>query len=238
VLNPHATLPIAGPSVNAAGACHPSSAATGGKPAKRQAAKSTTPDSLHRRRPKTMDREWIAGNFRGKACKTTASRVRPPESKGGATVISSKMLNHVDGQQFLVEGLREVSPLASQIKNSPRKKKLPARQEGNRVHGSRMKTKPSPQVQDPRPETTAKVQPNRTRTRIQIRFERRLAWVAFIARKRFFSWASPSAGVARGSLALPGMQRCEECDQCGGLRRTQILPICGPYCRLLDQPGG
>jgi len=94
-----------------------------------------------------------------------------------------------------------------------------------------MKTKPIPAGTGPPPEPLRKsAQPDTTR--IQIRFERRLAWVALLRGSAFLLGLAERC-VARGSLPC-WMQRCEECDQCGGLRRTQILPICGHIAASLD----
>ena len=65
-----------------------------------------------------------------------------------------------------------------------------------------------------------------------MRLERRLAWVALL-RGSAFLLGFPERCVARGSLSCR-MQCFEKRDECGRLRRTQILPICRHVAASLD----
>src|SRR4029077_5861024 len=125
--------------------------------------------------------------------------------------------------------LREVSPLPARSRTVREKSCQLARREWHShkpnedeaIHAD-IETPPEPLRKSAQPNTT----------RIRMRLERRLAWVALLRGSAFFL-GFPERCVARGSLPC-WMQRFEECDECGRLRRTQILPICRHVAAPLD----
>ena len=133
----------------------------GGKPAKRRLRKYTS-NSLHRRRPK----QWTENGSQEFPGQSVQQRHHgcSDQDQGRSDGHEQQMLNHVDGQQFLVEGCeRRAHCQPDQEESEKETASSPGR---NRVHGSRMKMKPPAKIQDSR-QNHCESQSNRTRPGFQ-----------------------------------------------------------------------
>src|SRR5258707_5072463 len=117
----------------------------GGEPAKRRLRKYTS-NSLHRRRPKQWTENGLQ-EFPGQSVQQRHHGCAHQDQRR-SDGHEQQMLNHVDGQQFLVEGCERGTHCHPDQEQS--EKKTASSPGRNRVHGSRMKTNPSRQLQDPR----------------------------------------------------------------------------------------
>src|SRR5258707_6072941 len=182
---------------------------------------------LASRATETMDREWIAG-ISGAKRATTASRVLRPRSREARRSLAANA-ESCGRSAIPRRRLREVSQLPAKSRTVQKKswqlaRKEPRSRKPNEDEATREDTGiPSgPLRESAQPDTT----------RIPMRIERRVAWIALL-RGSAFLLGFRECCIARGSLSCR-MQCFEKRDECCRFRRTQILSVCRHVAAALD----